>query len=344
MTASQTENLATILSKRTGRITQFSSISLQVTNNCNSKCIMCDYWKTSSTPKMSVANYRKVINDLVPFGLKSIMITGGEPLLRQDLWELYEELRSQGFHLILNTSGVLLNKNMKKVKDSFHSVLISLDSHYSDGYKKIRGVDRFDEVIASIKELKAQSNIHIILSHTLQADNISELENFLKFSIELGVNKISLRPLDVTSVEGFNRSQSKDGKHENGLPSLGDIKKLEESVKRIKVEFCDQLESGLIAPDSFGLDEIIKYFYALHGEETFPIKTCDVIHHSGVVEENGDFKPCFFTRSSFNLLGHDSDSDIGILLNSDLMKQLRKDFGRDKFPECRECILPYCSA
>jgi len=83
------------------------NINLEVTKRCNARCNFCDYWKEKPGPELR--DYVPVVEKLKPL---SVSLTGGEPLLREDLPDLIASLRrSFGFlNLSLITNGSLLTK------------------------------------------------------------------------------------------------------------------------------------------------------------------------------------------------------------------------------------------
>ena len=85
--------------------------SLKLTENCQAKCVTCDYWKTRWEDGLSTERAVETINRLSDFGIRYLRFTGGEPLLRRDLFEILRRADTSRFKRIsLQTNGLLLKK------------------------------------------------------------------------------------------------------------------------------------------------------------------------------------------------------------------------------------------
>src|SRR4030042_2994035 len=75
---------------------------LAVTYNCNSRCRMCNIWKSEPLPLLALSEYEKL-----PDSIKDINLSGGEPFLRQDLVQLVELLISKNpaVRIIISSNG-----------------------------------------------------------------------------------------------------------------------------------------------------------------------------------------------------------------------------------------------
>lgn len=67
-------------------------LNLPITDNCNSRCIMCDVWKTRARGEMTPADLGRVLRDPLFRRLRHVGISGGEPTLRKDLVEAVQEV------------------------------------------------------------------------------------------------------------------------------------------------------------------------------------------------------------------------------------------------------------
>ena len=129
-------------------------INLEVTKRCNARCNFCDYWKEN--PPRELKDYVAVVEKLKPL---SVGLTGGEPLLREDLPNLVASLRRNfGFlHISLITNGSLLTmeKGVELWEAGLDELSISLD--YLDGRhdagRGLSGLTR--HIIAVAPELAA---------------------------------------------------------------------------------------------------------------------------------------------------------------------------------------------
>lgn len=117
---------------------------IEVSHRCMFQCKMCNYWKTKQDPNevnlqelyKFVSTLKKFVN--TPFEMN---ISGGEPLLKEGIFELIEFIANQGFRLSMVTNAYLINKSVaKRIADSGLSFIpISLDSLNEDTHDYLRG-------------------------------------------------------------------------------------------------------------------------------------------------------------------------------------------------------------
>src|SRR6476661_846225 len=114
-----------------------------LTRTCNLKCVHC--YTASEARKypgeIDTAKAKEVLDDLADFKVPAVLFSGGEPLVRPDLFELAAYARSRGLHVVLSTNGTLITKEVaQKLKDlEFAYVGISLDSAIPAVHDEFRG-------------------------------------------------------------------------------------------------------------------------------------------------------------------------------------------------------------
>ena len=101
------------------------------TSNCNLKCRHCYLEATSSQPfgELSKVQAENFIEDLANMGVAVLLFTGGEPLLRKDIFHLGQFAKERGLRPVLSTNGTLITKEVaRQIKQAgFVYVGISLD-------------------------------------------------------------------------------------------------------------------------------------------------------------------------------------------------------------------------
>lgn len=102
------------------------------TFRCNLKCPHCNIDR-SKKKELEIPEYKRIISEASNIGFGIVVISGGEPLLRESIEELGKKIREKGMHSILLTNGTLVNdKNAKLIAKSFDTIRISVH-----GMKKI---------------------------------------------------------------------------------------------------------------------------------------------------------------------------------------------------------------
>lgn len=167
-----------------------------ITNRCNLHCRMCNQWKTSqeeSTQELSTKEWFSFIDSARRMHAAVIVITGGEPLLREDLFDIIKYIRDNKIACHLCTNGTLLNEsNVRKLKDSgVNSVSVSLDSDCAQIHNKLRGTDCFDAVVEGIKLLRASAPaLRIGINYVVTRINFRNLDRMIYFAQLLKVDQI----------------------------------------------------------------------------------------------------------------------------------------------------------
>lgn len=169
----------------------------EITKRCNLSCIHC-IAATGSYKELDTNDSLRVIDNLSSLGCQELYITGGEPLIRNDIFNILEKAKEKKFRVGLLTNSVLLSKkNVKKIKLLTDEIGISLDGSSAEVNDMIRGNGSFDKIIDSISLIRKYS-IPFSLYTTINNYNIDDLENILELSNKLGakstrLNEITLR-------------------------------------------------------------------------------------------------------------------------------------------------------
>jgi radical SAM protein with 4Fe4S-binding SPASM domain len=155
-----------------------------ITKACNLKCIHCynDSGPAPADNELSTAEAKNVLKDLAHFGTPVILFSGGEPLLRRDIFELLQFAHQLGLRTVLSTNGTLINADIaKKIKQHYVSYVgISLDGigEINDKFRGVSGA--FGKAVEGIKNCQNE-NIRTGLRLTLIKQNARDLQNLFRF-------------------------------------------------------------------------------------------------------------------------------------------------------------------
>jgi len=162
------------------------NINLEVTKICNARCNFCDYWKEK--PADELKDYVPVVEKLKPL---SVSLTGGEPLLREDLPHLIARLRQNfGFlNLSLITNGLLLTreKGLELWEAGLDELSISLDylDERHDEGRALGGLTR--HIMAVAPELVA-AGVNLCFNLVLKSGNYREAPQMVRKCAAMGIN------------------------------------------------------------------------------------------------------------------------------------------------------------
>ena len=151
------------------------SASLKLTENCQAKCVTCNYWQTRWDDSLNTEKAVDVINRLGDFGIRYLRFTGGEPLLRRDLFQIMHKANMARFKRItLQTNGLLLKKLSKEINDSpITKIAVSIDGLEASN-DLIRGIRGYFKLAMEGIRLLRDKQVHVVA--TLNGRSAGELE------------------------------------------------------------------------------------------------------------------------------------------------------------------------
>ncbi len=113
---------------------------LDITYRCNLKCRMCQRWRDPRRGELSLAEYRRLAAELSRLGTHQISLAGGEPLLREEIFEIIAAVAGRGLSVNLCTNGLLLHRFAKEIVASgARCVTVSLDGRRPEVHDRLRG-------------------------------------------------------------------------------------------------------------------------------------------------------------------------------------------------------------
>lgn len=167
-------------------------VEVAVDYACNSRCVFCSCAKLFDPQKekklLTPEDYRKIGKELDKFGAIGIVITGGEPLLRQDICEIIKALGPSNKIISLVTNSLLLTeeKALALKKAGLNAIEFSLESDKEEENDAIRGVKgHFAKVMEGIEHAK-KAGLNLCFSPCLSHQNIKKFPRFIKFAQKHG--------------------------------------------------------------------------------------------------------------------------------------------------------------
>lgn len=319
------------LSELTNRSLTLPIVVFFPTSRCNSKCVSCDWWKCSGAGDLSLDEIESVAAALPPLGTRVVLFSGGEPLLRPEVFDAAECFRRYGLTLHLHTSGILLDRVAGDVARCFSKVIVSLDASTESLYQSVRGVSALNTVERGVARLRRMAPaLEVVARATLHRLNFTELPRLLDHAHAMGVDQISFLAADV-STSAFGREQPD---HAASLAlTRGEAAEFAELVERTLVEYRDDFASGFVAERPDRLRRLPRYYAALHGQVPFPEVRCNAPYLSVVVEADGVVRPCFFHQT----IGSVRHEALGSIVTRNL-PAFRELLDVSRNPVCTRCV------
>lgn len=219
------------------------NINLEVTKRCNARCDFCDYWKEKRTGELT--DYVPVVKQLNPL---SVSLTGGEPLLREDLPEVIASLRRNfGFlYLSLITNGSLLTRERglelwAAGLDELSISLDYLDERHDEG-RGLRGLTK--HIVAVAPELVA-GGVNLCFNLVVKRGNYREVPQIVRDCAAMGIK---------VSVSTYNAWRTNNSSHLIGEDELYALRYVIEELKDLK-----RTRGNLTTSDAY-LERIPQFF------------------------------------------------------------------------------------
>lgn len=173
-------------------------VSWNVTKRCNLLCPHCYIDSTRriepDDTELSSEEARLVIDELSYINDRLMLVlSGGEPLLRSDIFDLIEYASQGGFITVLGTNGILLTKEtVTLLKEAgLKGVGVSIDSVNPEGHDRFRGFDGAWDLSVSGLRYAREAALETQIDVTLTDKNYQEIDRFIEFGAGLGVKAIN---------------------------------------------------------------------------------------------------------------------------------------------------------
>jgi cyclic pyranopterin phosphate synthase len=184
---------------------KFPYIRLSISDVCNFKCGYClpDGYKIDRSDNRKFLNIEeigrlaKVLSEL---GVSKIRLTGGEPTVRKDFFEIIKIIKENSGikKTVMTTNGYRLNKIADDIKNSgLDGINISIDSLNADTFKKITGHDRLEEILKGIKNLQKLNFKNIKINAVLLKGVNDSKKDFDDWAQFLKNNEIDFRYIEL---------------------------------------------------------------------------------------------------------------------------------------------------
>jgi MoaA/NifB/PqqE/SkfB family radical SAM enzyme len=244
---------------------------------------------------LTLDEIRTVAAELPALRTRLVLFSGGEPLLRREVYDIADVFRTHGVKLHLLTSGLFLERDAEQVAARFENVTVSLDGHTRALYQQIRGVDGLDLVKRGLAKLRRVAPaLPLRARSTLHRHNFRQLPNLIDKARTMGVAQISFLAADVTSEAFGQKSMRTESSTRGLLLTEPEVKDFAHIVEDTICSHSQDFESHFVAESPEKLRRLPKYYAAQLGLGAFPSVACNAPWVSAVIEADGGVRPCYF--------------------------------------------------
>jgi len=169
----------------------------ETTAGCNLHCIHCRRIDVADRPvpeDLSTAESKQLIDQIVAFCSPILILSGGEPLIRPDIFEIAEHAVAKGLRVALATNGTLIDKHMaQRIADAgIRRVAVSLDGATAETHDLFRALPgSFAQALKGIDHLRAR-RMSVQINTTVARHNIDELPQILSLARALGADALHI--------------------------------------------------------------------------------------------------------------------------------------------------------
>ena len=196
---------------------KFPYIRMSITEVCNFKCGYClpngyQADKSDNRKFLNIDEIRRLAKGFSELGVQKIRLTGGEPTVRKDFYEIVKILKNETSikKIVITTNGYHLDQKAKLLIDSgLDGINISIDSLDRETFKSITKHDRLLEILKGIEILQSLNFDNIKINAVLLNGVNSSKKDFDSWAEYIKINKVNFRYIELMqtgdNLDYFNR-------------------------------------------------------------------------------------------------------------------------------------------
>ncbi len=195
-----------------------------ITDKCNLRCSYC-YINYNKEKEMNTEQIKNMLNEFAKLGTQIYGIAGGEPLVRDDIFEIIKHAKSLGLMVTLATNGILIPEHIDEMHN-IDNLIISLDGP-KEIHDKLRGKGTFDKVVEAINLLN-NKGIKATVNAVITKYNFEYIDFLVEFAKKHDVN-LMFQP--VVEIKDNSKSDALDNKELlNVIEKIKKLKKLNKEI------------------------------------------------------------------------------------------------------------------
>ncbi|MCU0821255.1 MAG: radical SAM protein [Spirochaetes bacterium] len=167
----------------------------ELTKRCNLKCVHCRAEAEDDLfeGELDLSDIKRIMDDIASFASPIMVLTGGEPLFRNDLFEIARHGKEKGLRLALATNGTMVDSDKaSRIKAYFDRVSISIDGKDSASHDGFRGIPGSFESALNGAGLLREAGVEFQFNTTITKRNADELEDIVQLSERSGAKALHI--------------------------------------------------------------------------------------------------------------------------------------------------------
>jgi len=286
-----------------------------ITDGCNLRCPYC--YASSEKPlpgELSTAQSLDLVDQVADMGAEVMVFTGGEPMIRRDLFDIAARVTERGMRANIITNATLIRKPemARKVASAFSAVTVSVDGGTAEIHERTRGKGTFAKTVAALRMLNAEG-VRPTINHVITQENVDHVSELAEL----------VSGIDIGRVRAMHHSDLGRGASDSDSFGWAEYKRLHEFV------WTDPRAADLLPDGPLGQKSCeTRINCGLGGNEIY-------------VNSLGDVYPCKLVTGREHLAGSVKKTPLRELFASPVLADLRSNavFAGDNLTDCRRCYI-----
>jgi radical SAM protein with 4Fe4S-binding SPASM domain len=295
--------------------TRLNTVYYAITDGCNLRCPYCyDASERRLPGELTHEESLRLIDQIAEAGARTVVFTGGEPMMRKDLFDVARHARSIGLEANIITNGTYV-RNLgiaQTMAEIFNRITVSVDGGVAERHEATRGPRTFAKVVRALNLLN-EAGVEPVINHVITNDNV----DYINEVAALG-ERFKIKHVRVQWHSNLGR-----GQWDTLGWDWGDYEKSEEFM------WTHPLAHHLI-------DESVR-----------AVKPCAVKGNCGMggneifVSSLGNLYPCKLVRGLGELAGNVRQATVSELFATDVLREMREStvFGGSVHTDCDRCYI-----
>ncbi|MGW1767719.1 StsB family radical SAM/SPASM domain sactipeptide maturase [Streptomyces sp. NPDC002073] len=173
---------------------QLTTVYYAITDGCNLRCPYCYASSEKALPgELTTAESLDLVDQIADMGVQQLIFTGGEPMLRKDLFHIVRHARERGLAVNMITNGTVIRRpeTAREIAELFNLVTVSVDGGTAEMHERTRGKGTFARTAQGLKLLN-EAGVVPVINHVVTPDNVDLLDRLAEFAGGLDIRQVRL--------------------------------------------------------------------------------------------------------------------------------------------------------
>jgi len=298
---------------------QLKMIFWEITSACNLNCGHCrsNYSRKPAPDELNTREVKSVIDKFLKFSRPLVILSGGEPLLREDIFDIASYITRKNIFACMATNGTLLSEQaVKRIKGSgIKMVSVSIDGQNAELHDKAKGLEgAFQKTVEGVKLLN-KFKIPFQINTAVSSQKIAEIKSLAGMAKKLKAKEMHMFFMVSTGHARDASCQARGAKF-NCESMLEEIISYSTNAKFPIRPICAPFFTRILLQKKVKIDKFVKKRGGVK-----EVYACAAGRHTLWISSSGEVRPCGYAPISAGNLRQESPKEIWE--NSGIFRELR---------------------